>query len=154
MLADDDLELQLKDVVPVAEYLGLNEYVIEKDLYVTQAILVVSQIRHELYDIVFQGGTSLVKAHRVLERMSEDCDFRVCYKESAIKCSRTLRRNALRELRHQLLKALRVEGFVINDDDVRVRNEGRFMGIRANYPSIFTHIDSMKPFVALDFFCK
>jgi len=51
---------QIKDL---SQYLGLNEYVIEKDLYVTEAISIVNDIKHEHYDLVFQGGTSLAKAH-------------------------------------------------------------------------------------------
>lgn len=142
----------LKEIKGASEYLDLSEFVIEKDLYVTQAISIVSEISHDLYDLVFQGGTSLAKAHRIIERMSEDCDFRIRFKESENRLSKEFKRKALRKFRHDLVDALKAKGFLIEENAVRVRNEGQFMGIRANYPSIFPHVESMKPYIALEFF--
>lgn len=53
--------------------LGISKYAIEKDYYVTQAIAIATSIRNELFELVFQGGTCLAKAHRIIKRMSEDC---------------------------------------------------------------------------------
>ncbi len=136
----------------VNQLTGLSRFVIEKDLYVTQAISIVSNISHELYDLVFQGGTSLAKAHRIIERMSEDCDFRVRFKDTTAKHSKEFKRKALRQFRHELVHALSQNGFRINDDAINVRNEGQFMGIRANYPSMYPVTDGIKPFIALEFF--
>ena len=58
----------LRQIRTVALSLELPAYVVEKDLYVTQAISVVAQIKHEHFDLVFQGGTSLAKAHRIIQR--------------------------------------------------------------------------------------
>ena len=146
---NDKIVEQIEDL---SKFTGLDEYVVEKDLYVTQAISIVSNISHELYDLVFQGGTSLAKAHRIIERMSEDCDFRIRFKKPQSKLSKTYKRKALRQFRHNLLDALKTHGFMIEENAVRVRNEGQFMGIRAHYPSAFPHVDTMKPFIALDFF--
>jgi len=136
----------------VNQLTGLTRFVIEKDLYVTQAISIVSNISHEFYDLVFQGGTSLAKAHRIIERMSEDCDFRIRFKDPEGKLSKEFKRKALRNFRHELVDVLKKNGFTIDDDAVRVRNEGQFMGIRANYPSIYRIPESIKPFLALEFF--
>jgi len=146
-------EQQIKQQIRlVADELDLDDFVIEKDLYVTQAISIVSQISHELYDLVFQGGTSLAKAHRIIERMSEDCDFRVRFKDPEGKLSNEFKRKALRKFRHELVAALKKNGFTLDDDAVRVRNEGQFMGIRANYPSLYPMTEGIKPFLALEFF--
>ncbi len=90
-----EMEEQIQDV---SKLLKLNEYVIEKDLYVTQAISIVSAISHDLYDLIFQGGTSLAKAHRIIERMSEDCDFRIRFKNPEKKISKELKRKGLRHV--------------------------------------------------------
>lgn len=103
---------------------GLSRFVIEKDLYVTQAISIVSKLSHALYDLVFQGGTSLAKAHRIIERMSEDCDFRIRFKEENDTLSKALKRKALKKFRHELVDTLKANGFTLNSDDIRVRNEG------------------------------
>ncbi len=142
----------LKEIKALSEHLGLDEYVIEKDLYITKAIAIVTEISHDLYDLIFQGGTSLTKAHRIIERMSEDCDFKIRFKEPEKALSKEYRRKALRVFRHELVKALKTNGFNIDDSSIRVRNEGQFMGLRANYPSQFSHVQTMKPFIALEFF--
>lgn len=152
MLNNFQNEKTLQQIDQLSKYLRLDPFVIEKDLYVTQAISVVSKISQEYYDLVFQGGTSLVKAHRIIERMSEDCDFRIRFKNSDKKISNEFKRKMLREFRHELVDALRNNGFGIDDANIRVRNEGQFMAIRANYPSVFSQVEILKPFIALDFF--
>jgi len=84
--------------------------------------------------------------------MSEDCDFRIRFKESEKALSKEYRRKALRAFRRDLVKALKANGFSIDDATIRVLNEGQFMGLRANYPSQFSHVQTMKPFIALEFF--
>lgn len=141
-----------QQITELADYLDLNEYVVEKDWYVTKAIAIVTQIPNDYFDLVFQGGTSLAKAHRIIERMSEDCDFRVRLKASGQGLSKEFKRRALRQFRHDIVDALQTAGFTIDSQAVRVRNEGKFMGLRAEYPSDFAHIEMMKPFIALEFF--
>lgn len=150
-LMQDSLEIK-EQIDAVSQITGLSRFVIEKDLYVTQAIAVVNQVKNEHYDLIFQGGTSLAKAHRIIERMSEDCDFRMRFKTPEKQFSKEFKRSALREFRHDLIQALKLAGFGIEDHEVRVKNEGQFMGIRANYPSAFPHVKTMKPFIALEFF--
>lgn len=146
---DSKTKEQIEDLT---QLLGLHEYVIEKDFYVTKAISIVTKISHELYDLVFQGGTSLSKAHRIIERMSEDCDFRVRFKEPEENISKELKRKALRNFRHEIVDALKRNGFTIDENAIRVRNGGQFMSIRASYHSTFKHVESIKPFIALEFF--
>lgn len=142
----------LEQISAVNKLTGLSPFVLEKDIYLTQVISTVSDIAHDHYDLVFQGGTSLSKAHRIIERMSEDCDFRMRFKSSEKNVSREFKRKALRKFRHELVGALRRTGFGIDDSEVRVRNEGQFMAFRVNYPSIYPATDGIKPFLALEFF--
>ena len=95
----------------VANALQLEDFVIEKDIYVTRAIAAVSGVSHENYDLVFQGGTSLAKAHRIIERMSEDCDFRIRFKNSEDSLSKAVKRKALRKFRYDLIDILNENGF-------------------------------------------
>ncbi len=148
MLNDELLE----ETQQLSEYLSLDEYVIEKDIYVTKAISVVTKIPHEFYDLVFQGGTSLSKAHRIVERMSEDCDFRMRLKRTDQQHSKEFRRKALRSFRYEIVNALVRNDFGVDRNEIRVRNGGQFMSIRAYYPSVFRHVETMKPYIALEFF--
>ncbi len=50
---------------------------IEKDWWVTQVIAVLANHTAEGFEFVFTGGTALSKAHNLIQRFSEDVDFRV-----------------------------------------------------------------------------
>lgn len=143
-----DLEEQINAVSTITK---LSPFVIEKDMLVTKAISIVSAISNDLYDLVFQGGTSLSKAYKILERMSEDCDFRIYFKGKS-EISKEKMRKTLRKFRHDLLDKLQANGFKINKEDVKVRNEGRFIEFRANYDSIYSATEGIKPYIALEFF--
>lgn len=55
---------------------GVAAPFVEKDWFVTQVISILSDIKSSGYEIVFSGGTALSKAHGLLQRFSEDIDFR------------------------------------------------------------------------------
>ncbi len=136
-----------------AERLGLQEpAVIEKDLYVTQAISVLQGVVNETFKLIFQGGTALAKAHKLIQRMSEDCDFRIAYRQLNQTMAKDVQRKKLRAYRYDLVSALKNHGFKLQEDAVRVRNEGQFVCIRAEYPSVHGVPSVLKPFVALEFF--
>ncbi len=54
---------------------SLESAVIEKDYYVTMILKSVSEKSKGLGEIVFKGGTSLSKCHKVIDRFSEDIDI-------------------------------------------------------------------------------
>lgn len=61
----------------IALEMGINPSFVEKDWYVTQAIRTISAIQLPAFTFVFTGGTALSKAHKLIQRFSEDTDFRV-----------------------------------------------------------------------------
>lgn len=66
-------------VVALAEQLegkaGIPRAHLEKDLWVTETLRVLAgQAQQDGYQLVFKGGTSLSKAHRLIHRFSEDVD--------------------------------------------------------------------------------
>lgn len=64
---------RFKEAIDLAVYYtGLAPEVIEKDYYIT---LILRKLAEQLPFIVFKGGTSLSKCHRVIERFSEDVDL-------------------------------------------------------------------------------
>lgn len=56
------------------EKLGVREIYIEKDYWVTYVLKNLSQSKFAS-KVVFKGGTSLAKAHKIIERFSEDVDL-------------------------------------------------------------------------------
>lgn len=63
-------------IVTAAEYLDIRDIYIEKDYWVTYILKNLSQSKHKEV-VVFKGGTSLSKAHRIINRFSEDIDLAI-----------------------------------------------------------------------------
>lgn len=145
---------EFKELVELTtERLGLIQPgVIEKDYYVTQALHAVSDIETDYFRLVFQGGTCLSKAHRLIERMSEDCDLRIQEKPESQELSKEAKRKQLREFRHELVAALKSKELIIPGDAVRTRNEGKFMCVNANYQSMYPSAKGLRPHLQMEFF--
>ena len=50
---------------------------IEKDWHVIRAMQAISQVDSGIFRLVFAGGTCLARAHKLVQRMSEDVDYKV-----------------------------------------------------------------------------
>ncbi len=148
MQSNSELTQQIE---ATAKLLNIDEYVIEKDYFLTNAIRNVINVNNENYRLIFQGGTSLSKAYNIINRMSEDSDFRVELINNKI-ASKEQKKKLLKEFRKSIIAELKNNSFKINDQDIEVFNEGRYMSIKATYPSIFPHTKHIKPFLAMDFF--
>ena len=55
----------------------LHEALVEKDWLVVKALAAITAADKGPFQLVFQGGTALSRAHRVIERMSEDIDIKI-----------------------------------------------------------------------------
>ena len=145
-------DLTKKALQETREALNLSQFVIEKDYHVTKAIHVLSEIKNDYYELVFQGGTSLAKGHRIIERMSEDCDFRIRATLETQDLSKEAKRRKLRAFRREITQILTDTDYHIEDDSIRTRNEGQFMFIPLQYPVLYPEVQSMKPYLSLEFF--
>jgi len=129
-------EILLRHISDTSELLGLDEAVIEKDYYITQVIHALSNLENETFRLVFCGGTCLAKAYKLIQRMSEDIDFKV-QRKTTESFSRSRLKNELNKFRARIRSSLIIPGLsVINDF---ARNEG---GISANdfkIPSFIFH---------------
>ena len=75
MKLSDDRELFDRSILITADKLKINEALIEKDYYVS---LFLSELTKRLPNLLFKGGTSLSKCHKVIRRFSEDIDLTIC----------------------------------------------------------------------------
>lgn len=147
------LDKETKEIIEATSIkLNINPSAVEKDLYVTKVIELMSAIKNDHFNLYFQGGTCLAKAYKIIQRMSEDCDFRIQLNPSSSLKSKDAKRKALREFRYAIIDTLNRNGFNISDDELHIRNEGQFMSIRTAYPSEFIAAKTMKPYLALEFF--
>jgi hypothetical protein len=149
----DNLELSAQQIARTSKILGLEEFVIEKDFYVTRLIHALSDIKNDYYHLVFQGGTALSKAHQIIPRMSEDVDFRIAYRSQYDELGRHARRKKLQDFRHGIMALIQKEGFGLKEKP-RVYYEGGYTVLKLTYDSIY-HKDtasSLKPHISLDLF--
>ena len=126
---------------------ALQPGVIEKDLLVTEALQVAVNLHNPDIRPVFCGGTCLSKAHRLINRMSEDIDFKLVVTEGL---SRSGKKRALSRFKRQLVSALQEAGFEISPDGVRARNENKYIEIILGYKSQFEDVYSMRPEVKVE----
>lgn len=144
-------ELNEQQIRQTAIILGLPADFIRKDYFVTKAIRLLTEVQHDYFELIFQGGTSLSKGYGIIHRLSEDIDFRVIAKPACINLGKDAKRRELRLFRHKLVNALRNAGFTVQTEDVRVFYEGRYMSIRAAFDGGH-NITYLKPHIAIDCF--
>ena len=118
----------LQRIRQVAAALQTSEPYIEKDWHVVRAIGVIASVNVPGVTPVFYGGTTLAAAWRLIQRFSEDIDFKVRIDAPNPSAART-RRGKFRET---VLEELAKAGFV-PDGDVLIGNMSRFF--RASFPS-------------------
>jgi len=117
----------------VAQIKGISEAFVEKDWFVTRVIKLITSTNFQDFELVFTGGTALSKAHRLIQRFSEDIDFRVIGPILS-KQSRNQQSKTLSEFKKSVVDSLSSE-FFISDDQIIARNENRFIAIELNYNS-------------------
>ena len=102
---------------PVADFFGLvGTAPVEKDLHVVRAIRAVTSIDASPFTLVFGGGTALARAHKIIQRMSEDVDFKIV-PTPASPVTRAGLRNQLSDLHNRVTAALQAAGFVFDAAD-------------------------------------
>jgi hypothetical protein len=126
----------------------LTGAVIEKDYYVTQVIHALSDIQNEYFRLVFAGGTCLAKAHRIVDRMSEDIDFKIQIKNNKI-FTRSRLIKELKEFRTQIKSSLVVPGLTTIEDVSR--NEGKYQRVILQYPYTYPISPTLRPDLLLEF---
>ncbi len=96
-------------ILATSEYLKINEVFVEKDYWVTYVLknLSLSKLKNK---VVFKGGTSLSKAHKLINRFSEDIDLAIIQTGEE---SGNLIKNLIKEIELEITKGLKelvVEG--------------------------------------------
>lgn len=124
---------------------GIDPAYVEKDWYAVQVLNALSQFSHDTITTLFTGGTSLSKAHGLLERFSEDLDFRARF-DGEQPPNKTAKRN----FRTSIIDTLKaVEGIDIDDNLIVV--DGLGFKIPLTYPRHFDIPDGIRPELQVEF---
>ncbi len=127
VLSTERLEL-IDALVAEANIGGVTAGLLEKDEHLTAALQAVFELNFEHASLVFCGGTSLSKAHSLIERMSEDADIKIVLSQDTANWSQNqLRRYLGDEIRGQIIKALEAIGLVEDVDFRRSLNSNRYI---------------------------
>lgn len=123
----------------------LPAYALEKDYHVVSAIRVLANIpKNKHFNLVFCGGTCLSKAYGILERMSEDVDFKVVPTADGAALTKSELRNKLSKFRAEIIEALGGAGFGSENIAKRVRDEGKYTALTIGYESLFEKAESLR----------
>ena len=112
---------------------SMPEHVVEKDYWVTKLLLNLSNYKHREY-VVFKGGTSLSKGHKLINRFSEDIDLAL--HQDGIGEGKIHRRGG--DALHQVIAGVKDSNFT---DIANERESEKKRYKRAyNFPQIFTYL--------------
>ena len=124
---------------------------LEKDEHLTDALRAVFTLKFDCVELVFCGGTSLSKAHGLIERMSEDADLKVVLTEDGMRLSRTkLRRYLGDEVRIRVNAALTDLGFVEDPDKAVTFNEHHYLHSQWSYARRYGDTAGLRPNLQLE----
>ncbi len=149
-LPDDRREL-IDALIAEADVGDVTAGLLEKDEHLTAALQAVFQLRFEHATLVFCGGTSLSKAHGLIERMSEDADIKVVLsKATANWPTNQLRRYLGDEVRGQIVNALTAIGLIEDETARRSLNENKYLHSQWTYQRTHHGIASLRPNLQLE----
>lgn len=134
----------------VASHLNVSEAFIEKDWFAVQALKIISSRASDIVDIqtIFSGGTSLSKGYKLIQRFSEDLDFRCHYLSDVLSQGR--RRKCKSNLRDLLASSLTIDGFLGFDQNT-IEQGGSFFKFPLQYPKATDSHNSLRRDLELEF---
>jgi hypothetical protein len=141
---------RIEDVVALGE-VPLPRYAIEKDYHVLDAIrLLTTAPSNAHFRLVLCGGTCLSKAYGILERMSEDVDFKIVPTAAALSMSQGKLREELSTYVKSLMAVLEQGGFT--DDSIvrRSRDNNTNTALDLSFDSPFPRLTSMRPHLLIE----
>jgi predicted nucleotidyltransferase component of viral defense system len=128
----------------------ISPAMLEKDILVREAILTIREAgQDEGCQLVFCGGTSLSQAHQLIERMSEDADFRIVVPDGL---SRGQTRKLLSTVKTEIVALLGDAGLPLVRE-MRGRHNNSYMMGEFAYQGSFPKQDgAMREYLKLEMF--
>ncbi len=129
-------------VQATADDLGLGNFQVEKDYYVSLFLKELQKIENDI-QIVFKGGTSLSKCYDVIDRFSEDIDLSVKFNTEKITPSER------RKLKTSITEIIELLGMnFINPEEVRSKRDHNQYNV--GYDNIFQQDENTLPYIIVE----
>ena len=129
---------------------GITAGLLEKDEHLTDALRALFSLPLDGMRLVFCGGTSLSKAHGLIERMSEDADLKIVLSSSSESLSRTQIRKLLSTLKTTVTGTLTSIGLVEDRHRARAFNENRYFCSAWSYARQYDSTASLRPHLQIE----
>lgn len=143
------IDARQRDLIRDVVNEGLSPYsvsALEKDLHLSAILERLHSSQLGLPSLVLCGGTSLVKGHSLISRMSEDMDFKVIVGSDVSKNQRSL---FLSGLKKQIASLLGEAGFSVSNVSAHDRNS--YFRIELEYSPSFPREAALRPHILLEF---
>ena len=124
---------------------------IEKDYYVVQILKEINNLKFEGYNLIFTGGTCLIKTNIKLFRFSEDVDYKLSLSIEAMNESRSSQKKLKKDIYHKITNMISSSDIFNLENDLK-RNEYGLQVFNVNYPSVFDCPDFIRPYIKLELF--
>jgi len=132
-------EIFIDAIQAASVYYGIPVSLIEKDYYVS---LLLKALNDKISGLLFKGGTSLSKCHKIIDRFSEDIDLTLDIDHF----SQSKKRNANKAV----IEVCDGLGFNIsNRDIIEQHSHGNYNVYNVEYPILFPSYD-VKPFLKIE----
>jgi predicted nucleotidyltransferase component of viral defense system len=138
-------ELQRPDknlITEVATIKSVNEAYIEKDWFITQIIGIVNELNSDDRQFIFTGGTALSKAHKLINRFSEDIDFKLLLTDD-----RKSRKN-LSNLKNLIINHLKDHSYTTLGS--KAYNNNKSFELQIDYPTYYNDGSNLRNHVKLE----
>lgn len=142
-----DRELNLAQDLKYEGATSLPLGVLEKDVLITEVLETFSGMDDGGVTVVFCGGTCLSKAYRLIDRMSEDVDFKVVAPSDLTKSARS---KLLSDFKKKTVCALELRGFVAPSTEIVARDGNNYVAMSLYYQSKFPSVESLRPEIKLE----
>jgi predicted nucleotidyltransferase component of viral defense system len=134
-----------------ADQLGLTDLdpsILEKDLLITEVLALLAGFDWGEVQPVFCGGTSLSKGYGLIQRMSEDIDFKLVLPDG---WSRSQARRRLSDLRQRIAERMREADFALPNEGITTLNESRYFYFALGYTPQFPLVAALRAELRVDF---
>lgn len=132
----------------IAADLAVDPAFVEKDWAAVQVIAAIGELEIDGFRPVFSGGTCLSKAYGLIQRFSEDVDFKTLIPEAIL--SRNAARKMRSTYRETVIAALVSRGWRIVEDSIQVGNDNQYFTFHVEYDFSFGPPLSLRPHVQVE----
>lgn len=144
--------LELIDALVAEVDIGdITAALLEKDEHLTAALNAIFKLHFEHASLVFCGGTSLSKAHNLIERMSEDADIKVVLSATTANWSTNqIRRYLGDKVRGQVTHTLSALGLAEDETARRSLNDNQYLHSQWTYRRAYEGIAALRPHLQIE----